>query len=165
MECFDCGNTITPQDHYCPKCGRQIRGRRRREHSTPPSWPQAESVTALNKILEENVAASERFKSQFIKWWFIALFPVAVALYFVWNFFALVVGVAIGGGIGIFIPLLTQPRGLSSAQYYSIPHSSTDNGKPRCIYCGHVGLYTHGQYRSYTKFHDCAKCSRNLYIS
>lgn len=66
-------------------------------------------------------------------------------------------------GIGLYF--LIRFSSLSYREYFSLPDSSTHYGKPRCIYCGHAGIYTHGQYKSSTTFHDCAKCGQTLYTS
>lgn len=71
-------------------------------------------------------------------------------------------GMAFIGGLG--------NKTISQSQYYSLPGSRFDNGDHRCIYCGSRakdgrGIYTHGQYKSNTKFHDCSRCSRQLFTS
>lgn len=70
----------------------------------------------------------------------------------------------------LFIAGAAMDRELTHRQYYSIPGSKFDNGDHRCIYCGNRGsngrgIYTHGQYKSHKKFHDCSKCSKNLYVN
>lgn len=51
------------------------------------------------------------------------------------------------------------------ADYLSLPDSTDHRCKVRCIYCGHVGVYKHGEYASNTKWHDCSKCETTLFTS
>lgn len=53
-------------------------------------------------------------------------------------------------------------RYLSQQEYYGLP-GSRDNGKHRCVMCGHPGIYKHGQYKSDNVFSDCSKCEAQLF--
>lgn len=62
--------------------------------------------------------------------------------------------------------LMCVPRTvLLPAEYFSITGARMENGKPRCIWCGHVGVYTHGAYAVSTKYHDCSGCGKTMYVS
>ena len=59
---------------------------------------------------------------------------------------------------------------LTRANYYGVVGSKFANGDHRCIHCGHRGrdgrgIYTHGKYKSDTKFHECSKCKELLFTS
>jgi hypothetical protein len=81
--------------------------------------------------------------------------------------------IVLGGGAIVAVPILIvgmTDKSISQAQYYSLPGSRFDNGDHRCIFCGMRakngrGIYTHGQYRSSIKFHECSKCKELLYTS
>ena len=81
--------------------------------------------------------------------------------------------IILGGGAIVAVSILIVGMGdksISQSQYYSLPGSRFDNGDHRCIFCGMRGrngrgIYTHGQYRSSTKFHECSKCKELLYTS
>lgn len=87
--------------------------------------------------------------------------PLRVAL------MILFVGILVA--LSIFVNgLIRKPLGKSD--YYSLPGSRFSNGDHRCIHCGSRGrndrgIYTHGQYKSDKKFHDCSKCTAALYTS
>ncbi len=60
--------------------------------------------------------------------------------------------------------------GIQESVYRSLPGARFSNGDHRCIYCGSRGregrgIYTHGKYKSDTKFHECSKCKKLLYTS
>jgi hypothetical protein len=81
--------------------------------------------------------------------------------------------IVLGGGTFISVLIFFGSIGstsISRSQYYSLPGSRFDNGDHRCIFCGNRaqygrGIYTHGQYRSSTKFHECSKCKEELFRS
>lgn len=81
--------------------------------------------------------------------------------------------IVLGGGTFIAVLIFFGSMGsksISQSQYYSLPGSRFDNGDHRCIICGNRakygrGIYTHGQYRSSTKFHECSKCKTELFRS
>jgi hypothetical protein len=81
--------------------------------------------------------------------------------------------IILGGGAFIAVSILFGSMGkkaISQSQYYSLPGSRFNNGDHRCIFCGMRakdgrGIYTHGQYRSSTKFHECSKCKEELFTS
>ena len=91
--------------------------------------------------------------------------------------FAVGMGLRVGGVAGLELAAiiafvtcipgswLLVPVNLSKTEYYSLDGSQTPSDKPRCIHCGHVGLYTHGKYKTATKCHDCSKCGTTLYTS
>lgn len=61
-------------------------------------------------------------------------------------------------------------RSIRHNDYYTLPGSQFERGDHRCIHCGHRGrdgrgIYTHGKYRSSTKYHECSKCKHLLFIS
>lgn len=79
----------------------------------------------------------------------------------------------LGGGALIAVSILFGGSGgvsISRSQYYSLPGSRFDNGDHRCIFCGARavdgrGIYTHGGYRSSTRFHECTACKTELFVS
>lgn len=81
--------------------------------------------------------------------------------------------VILGGGAFIAVLIFFGSMGkkaISQSQYYSLPGSRFDNGDHRCIFCGMRakdgrGIYTHGQYKTSTKFHECSKCQKELFTS
>lgn len=103
------------------------------------------------------------------------MIPVAGAAYLHWQAIAawhsgalVVPAFLVGGLLFWFLPraLMFIPRGvLLTREYFSIDGTKVHNGKPRCIWCGHVGVYTHGAYADATKYHDCSGCGRTMYIS
>lgn len=81
--------------------------------------------------------------------------------------------IILGGGafiaVSIFFGSMGQ-KAINESQYYSLPGSRFENGDHRCIFCGlrakdGRGIYTHGQYKSSTKFHECSKCQKELFTS
>ncbi|MEW6563743.1 MAG: hypothetical protein AB1400_11065 [Pseudomonadota bacterium] len=56
-------------------------------------------------------------------------------------------------------------EGKSYKEYIAQDGALTDRGNVRCVYCGYGRMYIHGKYKSDAKFHDCAKCGRNLYVT
>ena len=79
----------------------------------------------------------------------------------------------LGGGL-VFAAMIFLGRmgnkSTSKSQYYSLPGSRFDNGDHRCIFCGMRaregrGIYTHGQYKSNIRFHECSKCKTQLFVS
>ena len=81
--------------------------------------------------------------------------------------------VILGAGAFSAVSILFGSMGnkaLTQSQYYSLPGSRFVNGDHRCIFCGlrakdGRGIYTHGQYKSSTKFHECSKCKQELFTS
>ena len=73
-------------------------------------------------------------------------------------------GFIVPGVVAVFAMFLLRysARDLSKREYYKLPGSRFDNGDDRCMYCGHRGrhgrgIYTHGEYKEDTKYHECSK--------
>lgn len=85
-----------------------------------------------------------------------------------------VAGLAIGGigapityaAVAMFFVagMMVDFSAFNEREYYSVPGSKDARGQHRCIHCGHRGIYKHGKYKSNTKFSDCSKCRKNLWI-
>ena len=81
--------------------------------------------------------------------------------------------IILGGGAFFAVLLFIGSLGnkaIRQSQYYSLPGSRFGDGDHRCIFCGNRakdgrGIYTHGQYKSSTKFHECSKCKKVLFAS
>lgn len=56
-----------------------------------------------------------------------------------------------------------RDRRLTQAEYLSIPHSRSRNGRLRCIHCGDLGASLREAEASRTARYDCAKCGENLF--
>lgn len=123
-------------------------------------WPRPESLESFRALMNSNVRRARHRVRVYVAF----LLMVSIAVWFGsgqsgWaTFFAFALATWTGGAFRV-------GTGLSASQYYSIPHSQTGGGKPRCIHCGHVGLYTHGAYATNTKYHDCSRCGMTLYYS
>jgi hypothetical protein len=71
---------------------------------------------------------------------------------------------AVAGGIGSLCTFLGIDN-LNESEYRTLPGSTDESGKHRCVYCGHRGVYKHGEYKSNTTWHDCTGCNRTLFLS
>ena len=49
--------------------------------------------------------------------------------------------------------------------YYTVPGSKDINGEHRCIWCGHRGIYRHGEYRTNNEHAACSKCKTSLWTN
>jgi hypothetical protein len=181
MFCKNCGTQLGEDDKFCSACGTPVATGDAREGAAPafpngnnrpeprkqrnqqnghrrPFIPDPEALAQLNRFL-----AKKTKLKRVIAW------PIA-ALCALYALFCLYVGEIGGVLLGLaftlaaFFSAFTQSY-LSVSQYKSLPGSSTESGKPRCVHCGHVGLYTHGKYKSAAKYHDCSRCGVNLYTS
>jgi hypothetical protein len=165
MFCKNCGTQLGNDDKFCSACGTPVATgdapegtNQQNGHHRPPFVPDPAAITQLNSFL------AKRTKLKRVIAWPIAAICALYAL------FCLYIGEIGGALLGLaftlaaFFSAFTQSH-LSRTQYNLLPGSSTESGKPRCVHCGHVGLYTHGKYRSETKFHDCSKCGVTLYTS
>ena len=88
---------------------------------------------------------------------------VSVGLYMMTkDFVAFYLGIPFVIISGIYLQVVEL---WSESEYYSVPGSRDETGKHRCIWCGHLGIYRHGAYRSAAKYADCSKCGSSLWFS
>jgi hypothetical protein len=179
MFCKNCGTPLGDDDKFCSACGTSVvspdstgarapASRRRtnrpehrdetQHHSGSPFIPDSAVLAQFNDF----IAKKDKLKRK-IAW------PIA-AVCAAYAIFCLCIGEIGGALLGAALTLVAffsafTRSYLSITQYKVLRGSSTNSGKPRCIHCGRVGLYTHGKYRSNTKFHDCSKCGVTLYTS
>ena len=180
MFCTGCGNEVGDNDKFCSACGAPVtqsgataQGRASRETTGHNRRPQNNRTqSAQHERYGPNPESIEEFKRTIakkakLKRWI--LWPIAAVIGTVCLVSACLrdYDAALWAGIIALIPFiygLTRVH-LSAAQYNALPGSSTESGKPRCVHCGHVGLYTHGEYKTDTKYHDCSKCGVTLYTT
>lgn len=187
MHCTHCGNSLNEGDKFCASCGTAVgtpetpinpaatphaprQKNRHRRHSQHHQTEQASGAPAeqrrshgrneagaarFNELIAEKAARKRKI-----------LWPISGAILlwtlfelgFLDGFFYVVVAFI------LFLIGLARPT-LSHSQYTSIPGTATNRDKPRCVHCGHIGIYVHGKYKTNTTYHDCSSCGRNLYTS
>lgn len=163
MKCYDCQSPLQHGDKFCGNCGRKITGRTERQNVR--RYPAPESLQAY-----EQLTAGKRQNQKTIDRVLLGILGVIALLGFIVSI-STASPVGWVGSIGVVVIavcyhlLPNRDPYLSSREYFSIPHARTDNNKTRCVMCGHVGLYTHGQYKSQLTFHDCSNCGITLYVS
>ena len=172
-ECAQCRTANQPGQVYCSKCGNDLRaksfrgGRRTFYFAMWGQEAQAQHQEMIGQLAERAKRTTRRVR------WSALLLAGVVAVLVRDSLRELLSGlnvthVAIGFVVVLFVGALLRcaPRVfLFPGEYFSIEGTKAHNGKPRCIWCGHVGVYTHGAYADSTKYHDCSGCGRTMYIS
>lgn len=75
-----------------------------------------------------------------------------------------------GLGIALVVSALLALNGYSTLdgvcgiEYRALPGSSDASGTPRCVYCGHRGVYCKGEYKTSSTWHQCTGCRKHLFV-
>jgi hypothetical protein len=185
MHCTNCGNALNEGDKFCASCGTPLGSREprptghqnashrhRRKYHKPAQTHQEQGANPTEKeysprgrneagVTRFNELIAEKAKRKRMILWPISALLAAWTLFelgfldgFFFIFFAFI----------LFLIGLARPT-LSHSLYTSIPGTATNRDKPRCVHCGHIGIYVHGKYKTNTTFHDCSSCGKNLYTS
>ncbi len=119
----------------------------------------SEGLHHFNLARAENIAKSKMIKN-IIR---IILLPsFIVALLLMWNDLSSLSGfltVVAPFGFVFFLTLGAPSGALSKSQYTTLPGVTTENGKLRCVHCGHVGVHVSGRYQSEIKDYRCSSVS------
>ena len=159
--CFGCSSDLPNGALFCPKCGRDVRPKARRNTAGGPSQEAVQDYKYIRQVISET---TKSFNNKWLKLLLTCGVVSAVAYYFPFYFpyrddVATCAGAA--AVLGLF-GFKSADRWLSSAEYYSIRGSSR-NGKHCCIKCGNPGIYYGGEYKSNAKYAYCSKCRFSLF--
>lgn len=172
-KCFGCGAELDPSAAFCGKCGRQVRGKGEgRAPGSGEARQQKERDAALRKrgaaeldALRIRIIQGAQESNRKTKPYALGLAIFAVVVYMVsgeFNFYSLI-PFAIALGLWIAMARNDGYRWLGSSEYYSITGSTDPNGKHRCIFCSHKGIFKRGQYKGNSTFSYCSKCREPLF--
>jgi hypothetical protein len=173
--CWDCSTALDPTAAFCSNCGRQVR-------SKGGNVPRNEGLSQLRKgqedalkkqskdelvALKERIIQAARARNRSLLPLLAGLVCFLLGAYFVnggWgNLYVIIPGVS---AFALMLDMAHHngQRWLYQAEYYSIAGSRDNDGKHRCISCGHKGIYVQGQYRTNAKFSSCSKCKKPLFV-
>ncbi len=147
---------------YMIKAIRMVRGENPNGLDDADRFDASETDAALKRIFRS------RRKKCFL--WAALIFVITINAAFIflpeWQLSIMIFGVIYTIGT-VYYGLR---RHLFHSHYYELPGSKFKSGDHRCIHCGHRGrngrgIYTHGEYRSNRKFHECSKCGELLFVS
>lgn len=193
MNCLDCNHPINIGSKFCANCGRnfqisrlknvrdtkatsrpQSNGRVINTGSTSShckhgelSWPNPEAMSYIAELIENRKKRTEAKAPRSMA--FLAVGAVCAFIGF-WLFMK-DFSIPIGGAIILFIFVLFSIKcwefrdWLIENEYRAVPQAIDFRGKLRCVFCGHVGIYKHGGYKTNTIWHDCSKCKKTLFFS
>jgi len=162
MKCHDCNHEIAPGQKFCKNCGRDLRPRAERA-SRPAEGFEAAEHPDFAPALQKIVTKRQRGKN-FWLWVFVSAGIVAFLVLAALGAFA--VGIPVFLFFWAFGAIATSgPARITDAEYRALPGTADSNGKHRCAYCGHKGIYRHTPYRTSTTLNDCSKCGKNLFVS
>ena len=195
MICFGCEATLQPNDRFCPDCGRQVKGRKKKRSSGKASKPVKTEpcpkcgftygwlagfcahcnyeVPGFSKpgADQSDSEATNRALADIYSRRRCIGNRVAIALLVATGIGCIISPFAIGGLLLASSAFASgRKHGVSESQYYSLPGARFENGDHRCIGCGHRGrngrgIYTRGRYGTYMKYHACSQCKRELFRS
>jgi hypothetical protein len=156
MKCFSCQKECHPQSKFCSNCGRSFRSKVKKYHVQENI--DIESMRNESN-LEYKVIRSRNFKNSMAAALFFTILIVFSGL------------VELGKGIPIFtiailiigVIVCKWLLKFSENNYYSIPHSRTPDGKHRCIWCGNLGIWKKGEYKTDLTHYHCSKCESFFY--
>ena len=157
MECIDCNTAYTPGAAFCSVCGRSLRPK---EHSSSPPLGnqkvQIDGEYLHSETLDALVALRKKRLGQISVLCGLAVVGSAATAVFFGAIAALfVVMPALGIGFWLY--------GISSKDYYALPHSRDTSGNHRCIFCGNKGIYRKGEYKTNNTHSSCSKCQKHLF--
>ncbi len=178
MECFDCHTPFTRSTKFCSNCGKDLRPRRhagaepspRQQRVHEPAararleWPNPEAM-AMRAGYEKAWAEHNRRRSVRMRW---AVVVALCAAAYVGVRYGVFGGVMVGTLGSVMLAQMASgyvAGGMHAQQYFALPYSQAESGKPRCVWCGHVGVYTRGAYATSTKYYDCSKFGKTMYYS
>lgn len=177
--CKYCGAKIDTNDAFCGKCGANQTGggnakrlegslsnnRNERSENRPSRARRSEWIPALRteagraKFTEIETRHAKRRSTCFAVLGLCALGGVG----------SLAASFPIFGGLCVVIAFITifmlMGSHMSEGDYYTIPGSRDDNGKHRCIHCGHVGIYRKGEYKTNNTHAQCSSCATHLWTN
>jgi hypothetical protein len=170
MFCTKCGNPLGAHDQFCGRCGVAVNGNGNddTEREDAKRYPSALRNPEGGAAVGLPAGAREKFDS-------LVATQTRKALYVSGPIGAFgLLGLA-GGAVPVGLIFLTiaglvyrrlaRDAHLTHAEYFGLEGSSTPAGAPRCVCCGHIGIYAHGKYRSRHTYHDCRKCGTTLYMT
>lgn len=169
MFCTRCGNPLAVQDEFCARCGTAVSNERKIDPAAPRPGRERERdepletlpATASQNFEAARVATRLDIRKKAAK----VSVPIAAM-----GLIMLAGGATLAALLFFVIASiayrnLTRHSHLDHQQYFAIEGSSTPRGAPRCLSCGHVGIYSHSRYRSRRTWHDCRKCGTTLYLT
>lgn len=169
MNCFKCQAENVDSANFCSNCGRQFNSKtsgveRKKPRAVQDGLSKAD-MDGLSKIrLNRKVRAISAGLVGFV-------FAGGMMIYLLNAEKTIIKESPILMGLPVLIfavlvfLLLLYCRQISRAEYESLPGAIGTDGQHRCIFCGHRGIYRHGQYRSNQVWNDCSMCGRTLYMS
>lgn len=72
---------------------------------------------------------------------------------------------AVGGAVSLTSLAVAYYAKWDEVDYYTVPGSKDINGEHRCIWCGHRGIYRHGEYKTNNEHAACSKCKTSLWTN
>ncbi len=182
--CTNCRNRLDEKDKFCGRCSTPVR--RASDHNEPrndargrdsyrgqptnqaprrPFVPALETdagkaaFNALMALKQANVSRKRKIAGSLVVVCLLVGCGAAAAHQDFWPACVVI------GFISFLVLALADVSGFSEQEYYSIPGTKDGSGEHRCIYCGHRGIYRHGQYKTNNEYADCSKCKKNLWRS
>lgn len=174
MFCRHCGTKMLASDVFCSRCGKLVhqsgaqriadRAAQFASESQDRSHARRENVPAMQT--EAGRAAMAKIKAELgqkkIRWYVASI--ISIVLGFVFAILDTNFGLPtfIGGIVFFFVG--SWKGAFRKEHYYMIPGARDSRGGHRCIHCGNMGIYKHGEYKSSIKYADCSKCGTNLWM-
>lgn len=123
-------------------------------------WPDSGLSTKLSALRNAELARANVFMKRVL---FIAL---PIAAYLIWKENQMMMAGAVAL-IAFFVitDVYGAVNGINEAEYRALPGSTDASGRHHCVYCGHVGVYKRGAYRSNTVWHTCTACKKVLFTT
>lgn len=161
-KCPNCQVAVSPNAKFCQNCGHQavaLREPRRRLSSGSEGSGAAEHAALWAETLNK---AKARTRKAFI---FFGVSCFLLVLYWMqdpdpspFNYFMVFYAALALTGV-----LRGRARWLTRAEYYSLSDSRDESGEHRCVFCGHRGIHTQGEYASNVKYSRCSACQEPLF--
>lgn len=111
----------------------------------------------------DHKAVKDAIRASFIMKMIIAFILFVVLIISLFAYFKYEIAGAIFFSV-VIIFVLDRFLRKNESDYYALPFSRDEQGNHRCIFCGNPGIYRHGKYKSTTRYADCSKCKKNLWI-
>lgn len=164
LECPTCEKPMPAAAAVCAHCGKT---KKAPDHSSKRDAKQATFVKLLDQRRMEHQAL--RAKAQSRHRYGLTGAAIVLLLLVTGVFSRLLPGgsLVLVIGLALFAACLVYANsgGVTKAQYEALAAIDSRNGKPRCLYCGHTGIYRHTPYKSSQTLNDCAGCQEHLYIT
>lgn len=153
--CFNCNHEFNYGDSFCSNCGRKFK--------TPKQdFPKKPHLVYPHNDLSRELRAldNKRLKYAKISAGCIAPLTLLITLASIksgnWTLTIIFLILNLG------VPLFFIYRNRTHDEYYELPGAWID-GKHRCVFCGHKGIYKKGEYKSNCVTASCTGCEAFLY--